>query len=44
MHNPEFVSENKTHKILLDLKTQIDHVIPARGADLRIINKRQPAE
>ena len=38
MHNPEFVSENETHKILRDFEIQTDHLIPARRLDLAIVN------
>ena len=39
MHNPAFVLENNTHKLLCDIQT--DHLIPARRPDLIIINKKK---
>ena len=45
MHNPEFVLENETHKILWDFEVQTDHKISARQPDRVIVNKkREPAE
>ena len=40
MHNPAFVRENDTHKLLWDFNIQTDHLIPARRPDLIIINKK----
>ena len=40
MHNPEFVQENKTHKLFWDYELQTDHLIPARQPDLVIVNKK----
>ena len=39
MHNPAYVLENDTHKLLWDFNIQTDHLIPARRPDLIIINK-----
>ena len=41
MHNPVPVLENATHKLLWDFNIQTDHLIPARGPDLIIINKKK---
>ena len=41
MHNPAPVVENDTHKLLRDFNIQMDHLIPARRADLIIINKKK---
>ena len=41
MHNPEFVQENETHKILWDFGIQMDHLISARRLDLVIVNKKE---
>ena len=30
MYNPESIIENETYKILKDLETQTDHLIPAK--------------
>ena len=38
MHNPEFVQENKTHKLLCDFEIQTDQLISAGRPDLVIIN------
>ena len=46
MHNPEFVLENETHKLLWVFDIQTDHLISLRRPDLVIINykKRKLAE
>ena len=41
MHNPEYVLENETHKLLWDFEIQADHQISARRSDLIIINKKE---
>ena len=41
MHNPAFVQENDTHKLLWDFGIQTDHLILARRPDLIIINKKK---
>ena len=41
MHNPEFLRENETHKLLSDFKIQTDHLILASPPDLFIINKKK---
>ena len=41
MHNPEFVLESETHKILKDFEIQTDHLISARWPDLVIVNKKK---
>ena len=41
MHNPAPVLENDTHKLLLDLDIQTDHLISARRPDLIIINAKK---
>ena len=33
IHNPEYVRENETHKILWDYKIQTDHLVPSRQPD-----------
>ena len=38
MHNPAFILENDTHKLLLDFDIQTDRLISARRPDLIIIN------
>ena len=41
-HNPTYVLENDTHKLLWDFDMQTDHVISARRPDLiMIINKKK---
>ena len=44
MHNPTFVLENKTHKLLWDFDIQTDNLISARRPDLKIINKKKKKE
>ena len=39
--NPEFVPENKMHKILWDFEIQTDHLILSRRPDLVIVNKKE---
>ena len=41
MHNPAFVLENDTHKLLWDFDIQTDHLILTRRPDLIIINKKK---
>ena len=41
IHNPAPVLENDTHKLLWDFDIQTDHLITARGPDLKIINKKK---
>ena len=41
MHNPAPVLENDTHKLLWDFNIQTDHLIPSRGPELIIINKKK---
>ena len=41
MHNPAFILENDTHKLLLDFDIQTDHLISARRPDLIIINNNK---
>ena len=41
MHNPEFVLENETHKILWDFEIKMDHLISARRTDLVTVNKKK---
>ena len=41
IHNPAFVLENDTHKLLWDFNIQTDHLIPARRPNLIIINKKK---
>ena len=41
IHNPAPVLENETHKLLWDFNIQTDHLIPARRANLIIINKEE---
>ena len=40
-HNPAFVLENDTYKLLWDFDKQTDHLISARRPDLKIINKKK---
>ena len=39
-HNPEFVLENETQKILWDFEIQTNPVIPARRPDVEMIDKK----
>ena len=39
MHNPAPALENGSHKLLWDVNTQMDDLIPARRPDHIIINK-----
>ena len=41
MHNPVFVLENETHKLLWDFEIQTDYLISVRRPDLIIINKKE---
>ena len=41
MHKPEYVLENKTHKIHWEFKIQTDNSIPARRPNLAVINKKK---
>ena len=40
MHKPESVRENETHKTLRDFELQMDHLTPAKIADLKIKKKK----
>ena len=41
MHNPAYVQENDTHKVLGDFDIYMDHLILARQPDLIIVNKKK---
>ena len=41
MHNPEYVIENETHKLVWDFEIKTNHQILARRPDLIITNKKQ---
>ena len=41
MHNPEYVLENETHKILWHFEIPSDRLISVRRPDLVIINKKR---
>ena len=41
MHNPAFVLENDTHKLLWNFDSQTVHLIAPRRLDLTIINKKK---
>ena len=41
MHKPEYVWENEMHKIILDFKIPIKHLILTRRPDLVLINKKK---
>ena len=41
MHNPEFVQDNKKHKLLNDFEIETGHLISARRPHLIIINKKK---
>ena len=41
MHNPAPILKNNTHKLLRDFDIHMDHLISARRADLKIINKKK---
>ena len=41
MHNPEFVQENETHKILWDFDIQKNPLISARRAGQVIVKKKK---
>ena len=41
MHNPEYILENETHKILWDFEIQTDQPISARRSDLMIVNNNK---
>ena len=41
MPNPEYILENRIHKVLWDFEVQTDHLISARWPDLVIVNKRK---
>ena len=41
MHNPEFIQENGTHKLLRDFEIQTDHLILTRWPDLKIVNNNK---
>ena len=44
IYNPAPVLENAMHKLLRDFNIQMDHLIPARRPDLKIINKKKKKE
>ena len=39
-HNPAFLLENETHKLLCDFAIQLDHLISARRPNFRFISKK----
>ena len=41
MHKPESVLENEIHKIIPDFELQNDPLIPAKGPDLVLFNKKK---
>ena len=41
MHNPEYILENETQKLLWDFEIQTDHFILAKSSDSLIINKKE---
>ena len=41
MHNPEYVLENVTHKLIWDFEIKTDHLISVRRPDLGIINTKK---
>ena len=41
MHNPESVSENEMHKVLLGFKIQSIHLISARRQEIVIVSKKK---
>ena len=41
MHNPAYVLENDTHKLLWDFDIQTDHIISARIPDLIVKKKKE---
>ena len=41
MHNPEYILENKTQKIIWDFEIQTVHLISAWQPDFIIINKKK---
>ena len=41
VHNPEFVLEKETHKLLWDFEIQMDHLILAGWPELVIVNKKK---
>ena len=41
MHNPAYVLDNDTHKLLLDFDIKTDHLISASRPDLIVINKKK---
>ena len=40
MHNPEYVLENETHKILSDFEIKTDHPTPTRRPEKMSIDKK----
>ena len=40
MHNPKFVQENETHKILWGFEIQTDHLISTRRPNQAIVTKK----
>ena len=41
MHNPESVIENETHTILWYFEIQTHHLMPARGHDIVVVDKKK---
>ena len=41
MHDPEFILENETNKILWDFKIKTDILISARKPDFDIVKKKK---
>ena len=41
MHNPEYVQENETHKLLWDFEKEMDRLISARPSDQVIVKKKK---
>ena len=41
MHNPEFVLENETHKIIWNFEVQTDRLVLVREPDLVIVKKKK---
>ena len=41
MHNPEYVLENETHKLLWEFEMQTDHLISVWRPDLVIVKKKE---
>ena len=41
MHKRESILENETRKILRDFEIYTDHLIPARKADIVLVNQKK---